>query len=169
MRPAQGQADRSTVYQDDDEAFDLWKKIAGLPEDRIVRLGDKDNFWQMGDTGPCGPCSEIFYDHGDKYWGGPPGAPEEDGDRFLEIWNLVFMQFDQARRRQRAPALPQPSIDTGMGLERIAAVMQGTNNNYETDLFKSLIDASAQHGRSRFDGDQATGEPARHRRPPARR
>src|SRR4051812_13154854 len=132
----------ATVYQDDDEAFALWKKIAGLSDDKIVRLGAKSNFWQMGDTGPCGPCSEIFYDHGDKYWGGPPGSPEEDGDRFVEIWNLVFMQYEQAADGSRSP-LPKPSIDTGAGLERVAAVMQGTNNNYEIDLFKSLI-ASAQ-------------------------
>ncbi len=132
----------ATVYQDDDEAFELWKKIAGLPEDRIVRLGAKSNFWQMGDTGPCGPCSEIFYDHGDKYWGGPPGSPEEDGDRFVEIWNLVFMQFEQAADGSRTK-LPKPSVDTGMGLERVAAVMQGTNNNYEIDLFRSLIAAAA--------------------------
>ncbi|MEQ1770634.1 MAG: alanine--tRNA ligase [Devosia sp.] len=133
----------ATVYQDDDEAFDLWKKIAGLPEDRIVRLGAKSNFWQMGDTGPCGPCSEIFYDHGDKYWGGPPGTPEEDGDRFVEIWNLVFMQFEQLADGSRTK-LPKPSVDTGSGLERVAAVMQGTNNNYEIDLFKALI-ASAMN------------------------
>ncbi|UJW86600.1 alanine--tRNA ligase [Devosia sp. SL43] len=132
----------ATVYQDDDEAFELWKKIAGLPEDKIVRLGAKSNFWQMGDTGPCGPCSEIFYDHGDKYWGGPPGSPEEDGDRFVEIWNLVFMQFEQAPDGSRTK-LPRPSVDTGMGLERVAAVMQGTNNNYEIDLFKTLIDSVA--------------------------
>jgi alanyl-tRNA synthetase len=132
----------ATIYQDDDEAFELWKKIAGLPEDRIVRLGAKSNFWQMGDTGPCGPCSEIFYDHGEKYWGGPPGTPEEDGDRFVEIWNLVFMQFEQVADGSRT-SLPKPSVDTGAGLERVAAVMQGTNNNYEIDLFKSLI-ASAQ-------------------------
>ena len=140
----------ATVYLDDDEAFDLWKKIAGLPDDKIVRLGAKSNFWQMGDTGPCGPCSEIFYDHGDKYWGGPPGSPEEDGDRFVEIWNLVFMQYEQSADGSRAP-LPKPSIDTGSGLERVAAVMQGTNNNYEIDLFKSLI-ASAQQAVG-YNGD----------------
>src|SRR6478609_1947617 len=131
----------ATIYQDDDEAFGLWKKIAGLPEDRIVRLGAKSNFWQMGDTGPCGPCSEIFYDHGDKYWGGPPGTPEEDGDRFVEIWNLVFMQFEQFADGSRT-SLPKPSIDTGMGLERLAAVLQGVHNNYDTDLFKTIIAAS---------------------------
>ena len=133
----------ATVYQDDDEAFELWKKIAGLPDEKIVRLGAKSNFWQMGDTGPCGPCSEIFYDHGEKYWGGPPGSPEEDGDRFIEIWNLVFMQYEQAADGSRT-TLPKPSVDTGMGLERIAAVLQGTNNNYEIDLFRSLIDTTAQ-------------------------
>lgn len=133
----------ATVYQDDDEAFDLWKKIAGFSDDKIVRLGAKSNFWQMGDTGPCGPCSEIFYDHGDKYWGGPPGSPEEDGDRFIEIWNLVFMQYEQAPDGSRT-RLPKPSVDTGMGLERIAAVLQGTNNNYEIDLFRTLIESTAQ-------------------------
>ena len=133
----------ATIYEDDDEAMELWKKIAGLPEDRIVRLGAKSNFWQMGDTGPCGPCSEIFYDHGDKYWGGPPGTPEEDGDRFVEIWNLVFMQFEQLPDGSRVK-LPKPSVDTGSGLERVAAVMQGTNNNYEIDLFRALIDSAAQ-------------------------
>ncbi|MBD8064312.1 alanine--tRNA ligase [Devosia sp. PTR5] len=131
-----------TVYQDDDEALELWKKIAGLSEDRIVRLGAKSNFWQMGDTGPCGPCSEIFYDHGDKIWGGPPGSPEEDGDRWIEIWNLVFMQFEQHADGSR-DGLPRPSIDTGMGLERIAAVMQGVHDNYDIDLFKALIGAAA--------------------------
>jgi len=133
----------ATIYEDDDEAFALWKKIAGLPEDRIVRLGAKSNFWQMGDTGPCGPCSEIFYDHGDKYWGGPPGSPEEDGDRFVEIWNLVFMQFEQFADGSRTK-LPKPSVDTGSGLERVAAVMQGTNNNYEIDLFRALTSATQQ-------------------------
>ena len=142
----------ATIYQDDDEAFDLWKKIAGLPDDRIVRLGAKSNFWQMGDTGPCGPCSEIFYDHGDKYWGGPPGSPEEDGDRFVEIWNLVFMQFEQFADGSRSK-LPKPSVDTGSGLERVAAVMQGTNNNYEIDLFRALI-ASAQQATG-YNGDPA--------------
>lgn len=131
----------ATVYHSDDEAFDLWRKISSLPEDRIIRIATSDNFWSMGDTGPCGPCSEIFYDHGDHIEGGPPGSPNEDGDRFVEIWNLVFMQFDQSvdgRRRE----LPRPSIDTGMGLERIAAVMQGVHNNYDTDTFKALIAAS---------------------------
>jgi len=127
-----------TVYHDDDEAFGLWRKIAGLPEERIIRIATSDNFWSMGDTGPCGPCSEIFYDHGDHIFGGPPGSPDEDGDRFVEIWNLVFMQYDQQPDGTRL-ALPRPSIDTGMGLERIAAVLQGVHDNYDTDTFKALI------------------------------
>src|ERR1700755_1423711 len=133
----------ATVYKDDDDAAALWKKVAGLPDSRIVRLGEKSNFWQMGDTGPCGPCSEIFYDHGDKVAGGPPGSPDEDGDRFIEIWNLVFMQFDQTAPGQRTP-LPKPSIDTGMGLERIAAVLQGKHDNYDIDLFVALINEIAK-------------------------
>jgi alanyl-tRNA synthetase len=132
----------ATVYVDDDEAFDLWKKIAGLPESRIIRIAGSDNFWQMGDTGPCGPCSEIFYDHGDKIWGGPPGSPEADGDRFIEIWNLVFMQYEQVAPGVRNP-LPKPSIDTGAGLERVAAVLQGKHDNYDIDLFVALIRAIA--------------------------
>ena len=127
-----------TVFHEDDDAFDLWKKIAGLPDSRIIRIATADNFWAMGDTGPCGPCSEIFYDHGDKIAGGPPGSADADGDRFIEIWNLVFMQFEQVSKDERV-SLPKPSIDTGMGLERIAAVLQGTHDNYETDLFKALI------------------------------
>ena len=130
-----------TIYEDDDEAHALWKKIAGLSDDKIVRLGAKSNFWQMGDTGPCGPCSEIFYDHGEKYWGGPPGSPEEDGDRFIEVWNLVFMQYEQHADGSRAN-LPRPSVDTGMGLERFASVLQGTNNLFETDLMLGLVDAA---------------------------
>ena len=130
-----------TVYHTDDEAFDLWKKIAGLPDDRIIRISTNDNFWSIGDTGPCGPCSEIFYDHGDHIEGGLPGSPEEDGDRFIEIWNLVFMQFEQDGSGGRTE-LPKPSIDTGMGLERIAAVMQGVHDNYDTDTFKALVAAS---------------------------
>ena len=130
-----------TVYAEDDDAFDLWKKIAGLPESRIIRIPTSDNFWAMGETGPCGPCSEIFFDHGDHIPGGPPGSPDEDDDRFIEIWNLVFMQFEQLTPDKREN-LPKPSIDTGMGLERFAAVLQGTHDNYETDLFKSLIAAS---------------------------
>ncbi|MEQ8656328.1 MAG: alanine--tRNA ligase [Hyphomicrobiales bacterium] len=130
-----------TVYADDDEAFELWSKIAGLPDEKIIRIGTSDNFWAMGDTGPCGPCSEIFYDHGDSIPGGPPGSPDEDGDRFIEIWNLVFMQFEQLDADTRV-ALPKPSIDTGMGLERLAALLQGKHDNYDTDLFQSLIAAS---------------------------
>ena len=133
----------ATVYHTDDEAFGLWKKIAGLADHRIIRIPTSDNFWSMGDTGPCGPCSEIFFDHGDHITGGPPGSPDEDGDRFVEIWNLVFMQFEQAADGSRT-ALPKPSIDTGMGLERIAAVMQGVHDNYDTDTFQSLIAASAE-------------------------
>ena len=133
----------ATVYHTDDDAFDLWRKIAGLSEDRIIRIPTSDNFWSMGDTGPCGPCSEIFYDHGDHIPGGPPGSPDEDGDRYVEIWNLVFMQFDQQADGTRRD-LPKPSIDTGMGIERIAAVMQGVHDNYDTDTFKSLIAASEQ-------------------------
>jgi len=131
----------ATVYHTDDEAFDLWKTISGLPESRIIRIPTKDNFWSMGDDGPAGPCSEIFYDHGDHIPGGPPGSPDEDGDRFVEIWNLVFMQYEQAGGEIVAD-LPKQSIDTGMGLERIAAVLQGTPDNYETDTFKALIEAS---------------------------
>ncbi|THD36571.1 MAG: alanine--tRNA ligase [Sphingomonas sp.] len=136
-------ADRltATVYHTDDQAFDLWRKISGLPEERIIRIATKDNFWAMGSDGPCGPCSEIFYDHGDHIPGGPPGGPDEDGDRFVEIWNLVFMQFLQENDVQVA-GLPKPQIDTGMGLERIAAVMQGVHDNYDTDTFKALIAAS---------------------------
>ncbi|MFO0994964.1 MAG: alanine--tRNA ligase [Hyphomicrobiales bacterium] len=130
----------TTVYSEDDQAFQLWKKIAGLPDSRIIRIPTSDNFWAMGDTGPCGPCSEIFFDHGDKIPGGPPGSPDADGDRFIEIWNLVFMQFEQVTKDERVN-LPKPSIDTGMGLERVAAVLQGTHDNYETDLFRSLIAA----------------------------
>jgi alanyl-tRNA synthetase len=131
----------ATVYHTDDEAAALWRKIAGLPDDRIIRIATKDNFWAMGDDGPCGPCSEIFFDHGDHIPGGPPGSPDEDGDRFIEIWNLVFMQFEQAAG-EIVGELPKPSIDTGMGLERIAAVMQGVHDNYDTDTFKGLIAAS---------------------------
>ncbi len=129
-----------TVYSEDEEAATLWKKIAGLSDDKIIRISTSDNFWSMGDTGPCGPCSEIFYDHGPDVWGGLPGTPEEDGDRFIEIWNLVFMQFDQAKDGSRVN-LPKPSIDTGMGLERMAAVLQDVHNNYEIDLFQNLIAA----------------------------
>src|SRR5690349_6979208 len=131
----------ATVYHTDDQAFDLWKKIAGLPESRIIRIATKDNFWAMGPDGPCGPCSEIFYDHGEHIPGGPPGSPDEDGDRFVEVWNLVFMQFEQAAG-EIVSELPKKSIDTGMGLERISAVLQGTTDNYETDTFRALIEAS---------------------------
>jgi alanyl-tRNA synthetase len=132
-----------TVYQDDDEAFALWRKIAGFDDRRIIRIASADNFWSMGDIGPCGPCSEIFYDQGEALAGGPPGSPDEDGDRFLEFWNLVFMQYEQVAPGERAP-LPRPSIDTGMGLERIAALMQGVTSNYETDLFRALTAAVAE-------------------------
>ncbi|WP_373490888.1 alanine--tRNA ligase [Parasphingorhabdus sp.] len=141
-----------TVFHTDDEAFDLWKKIAGLPDERIIRIATSDNFWSMGDTGPCGPCSEIFYDHGAHIAGGPPGSPDEDGDRFVEIWNLVFMQYDQRGEGDRVD-LPKPSIDTGMGLERVAAVMQGVHDNYEIDLFKALIAESGS-----LTGTATTGD-----------
>src|SRR6195952_5358622 len=131
------------VYIDDDQAFDLWKKIAGLPDRKIVRIAGADNFWAMGDTGPCGPCSEIFYDHGEHIPGGPPGSPDADGDRFIEIWNLVFMQFEEGPPGTRVP-LPRPSIDTGMGLERLAAILQGKHDNYDIDIFRALILASAE-------------------------
>ncbi len=131
-----------TVYHTDDEAFDLWKKIAGFSDDRIIRIPTSDNFWAMGDTGPCGPCSEIFIDRGEHIWGGPPGSPEEDGDRFLEFWNLVFMQFEQVTKEERQP-LPRPSIDTGLGLERMASILQGVDSVFETDLFRHLIEATA--------------------------
>ena len=134
----------ATVYVDDDQAFNLWKKIAGLPDSRIIRIAGSDNFWAMGDTGPCGPCSEIFYDHGDHIPGGPPGSPDAEGDRFIEIWNLVFMQYEQMADGERVD-LPKPSIDTGMGLERIAAVMQGTHDNYATDMMRALIRAVADN------------------------
>jgi alanyl-tRNA synthetase len=142
-----------TVYHDDDDAFSLWKRIAGLPESRIVRIATNDNFWAMGDTGPCGPCSEIFFDHGDKIAGGPPGSPEADGDRYIEIWNLVFMQFETLPGGERAH-LPRPSIDTGMGLERVAAVLQGKHDNYDIDLMRALIRASAEATGVDPDGPQ---------------
>ena len=143
-----------TVYSEDNQAYDLWQKIAGLPDDRIIRIATSDNFWSMGATGPCGPCSEIFYDHGDHIQGEPPGSPDEDGDRFVEIWNLVFMQFEQQDAETRVD-LPRPSIDTGMGLERISAVMQGVHDNYDTDLFKALIAASADAANVAADGEYA--------------
>jgi len=142
----------ATVYSEDDEAFGLWKKIAGFSDDRVIRIPTSANFWSMGDTGPCGPCSEIFYDHGDHIPGGPPGSPDEDGDRFVEIWNLVFMQFEQVDAQTRLN-LPRPSIDTGMGLERVTAVMQGVHDNYDIDLFRHLIAASVE-----FSGAKDRGE-----------
>src|SRR5881227_953674 len=143
-----------TVYAEDDDAARLWAKIAGLPEQKIIRIATSDNFWAMGDTGPCGPCSEIFYDHGAAIPGGPPGSPDQDGDRFIEIWNLVFMQFEQQPGGDRLP-LPRPSIDTGMGLERIAAVLQGKHDNYDIDLFRALITASAEASGVAPDGPHA--------------
>ncbi len=139
-----------TVYADDQEAFDLWKKIANLNESKIIRISTSDNFWSMGDTGPCGPCSEIFYDHGEHLFGGPPGSKNEDGDRFIEIWNLVFMQYEQISKDKRI-SLPKPSVDTGMGLERMAAVLQGTHDNYQIDLFKSLVNLSAEITKTKID------------------
>ena len=144
-----------TVYHDDDEAVALWKKIGGFSDDKIIRIATDDNFWMMGPTGPCGPSSEIFYDHGDHIWGGPPGSPEEDGDRFVEIWNLVFMQYEQFEDGTRK-ALAAQSIDTGMGIERVAALLQGTNDNYATDLVRNLIEASAQATSSDPDGPHKT-------------
>jgi alanyl-tRNA synthetase len=142
-----------TVFHDDDEAFGLWKKIAGFHDDRIIRIASSDNFWSMGDTGPCGPCSEIFFDQGPELAGGPPGSPDEDGDRFLEFWNLVFMQYEQIRPGERVP-LPRPSIDTGMGLERIAAILQGVKSNFDIDLFRTLIRASSELTGVAADGPQ---------------
>jgi alanyl-tRNA synthetase len=142
-----------TVYHEDEEAAALWRKIAGLGDDRIIRIATSDNFWSMGDTGPCGPCSEIFYDHGDHIWGGPPGSPEENGDRFVEIWNLVFMQFEQLASGERI-LLPKPSIDTGAGLERVTAVLQGVHDNYDTDLLRVLIEAAAEATSTDPDGAQ---------------
>ena len=140
-----------TVYADDEDAAALWRKIAGLPDQRIIRIGTSDNFWRMGDTGPCGPCSEIFYDHGPSIAGGPPGSPTEDGDRFIEIWNLVFMQYQEDPPGTRVP-LPRPSIDTGMGFERFVAVMQGHHNNYDIDMMRALVEASADVTRQAVDG-----------------
>ena len=144
-----------TVYHDDDEAAALWKKIAGLSESKIIRIDTNDNFWSMGDTGPCGPCSEIFIDRGDHIWGGPPGSAEQDGDRYLEFWNLVFMQFEQFGDDRPRAKLPKPSIDTGMGLERIACVMQGVDSVFETDLFRTLIAASQELTKTKAQGEQA--------------
>ncbi|NOX73665.1 MAG: alanine--tRNA ligase, partial [Alphaproteobacteria bacterium] len=140
-----------TVYHTDDEAADIWKKYAGLPDDRIIRIPTDDNFWRMGPTGPCGPCTEIFYDHGDHIPGGPPGSPDEDGDRFIEIWNLVFMQNEQFANGDLKP-LDMQSIDTGMGLERVGALLQGKHDNYDTDLMRDLIEASANVTNSDPDG-----------------
>ncbi len=140
-----------TIYHNDDEAFNIWKKVSGLPDDRIIRIATKDNFWQMGDTGPCGPCSEIFYDHGPEVWGGLPGTPEEDGDRWIEIWNLVFDQFEDLPDGSRVP-LKRPSIDTGMGLERISAILQGVHSNFDIDIFKNLIGAIANIANSDPEG-----------------
>ena len=131
-----------TVFHEDEESFKLWKKIAGLSDNKIIKIATSDNFWSMGDTGPCGPCSEIFYDHGEKLKGGPPGSPDEDGDRFIEIWNLVFMQYEQITKDKRIN-LPKPSVDTGMGLERMTAVLQGTHDNYKIDHFKKIMGASS--------------------------
>ena len=142
-----------TVYSEDEQAADLWKKIAGLSDDKIIRISTSDNFWSMGDTGPCGPCSEIFYDHGDHIPGGPPGSPDEDGDRFIEIWNLVFMQYEQISKEERVD-LPRPSIDTGMGLERVAAVLQGKHDNYDIDLMRALIEDVAARTKIDPDGSQ---------------
>ena len=155
-----------TVYYDDDEAFNLWKKISGLPEERIIRIATSDNFWAMGDTGPCGPCSEIFYDHGDHIPGGPPGSADADGDRFIEIWNLVFMQFETLPGGERVN-LPRPSIDTGMGLERIAAVLQGVHDNYDIDLFRAL-DPRQRRSHRRRSRRAAARLASGHRRPSAR-
>src|SRR5690606_31652745 len=139
-----------TVYEEDDEAYEIWNKQIGVPAERIVRIGDNkgaryasDNFWMMGDTGPCGPCTEIFYDHGPEVSGGPPGSPDEDGDRYIEIWNNVFMQYNRDEQGVMHP-LPKPSVDTGMGLERIAAVLQGVHSNYDIDLFRNLVAAAAR-------------------------
>ena len=143
-----------TVYHDDDEAANIWKKVTGFSDDKIIRIPTSDNFWMMGDTGPCGPCSEIFYDHGDKIWGGPPGSAEQDGDRFIEIWNLVFMQYEQLEDGARVK-LPKPSIDTGMGFERLTSILQGKHNNYDIDLFRAIIEQSADFTHTDPDGAQA--------------
>ena len=132
-----------TVYHTDDEAYDIWHKKVGVPENRIIKIATNDNFWSMGDTGPCGPCTEIFYDHGEKYWGDLPGTPDEDGDRFIEIWNIVFMQFDKQEDGEMKP-LPKTGVDTGCGLERLTALMQGLNNNYDMDLMQSIIQSASK-------------------------
>jgi alanyl-tRNA synthetase len=140
-----------TVYAEDEDAAGFWRKVAGLPDERIIRIATSDNFWRMGDTGPCGPCSEIFYDHGPGIPGGPPGSADENGDRFVEIWNLVFMQYEEGPPGVRAP-LPRPSIDTGMGLERFAAILQGKHDNYDTDTMRALILARAEATGTDADG-----------------
>ena len=143
-----------TVFSEDEEAAGYWRKITGFSNSKIIRIPTSDNFWAMGDTGPCGPCSEIFFDHGEDIPGGPPGSPDQDGDRFIEIWNLVFMQYEQLTKDERVN-LPKPSIDTGMGLERIAAVLQGKHNNYDIDLFRALIEAVAHETGVDPDGPQS--------------
>ena len=143
-----------TIFEEDDEAADIWLNDIGVPESRFARIGAADNFWSMGDTGPCGPCSEIFYDHGPDVPGGPPGTPEEEGDRFVEIWNLVFMQYNRDENGKLTP-LPKPSVDTGMGLERVAAVMQGVHSNYDIDLFQSLINAAGKITGQEYGADSA--------------
>ena len=148
-----------TVFSEDDDAAEIWRKVAGCRDERIIRIATSDNFWRMGDTGPCGPCSEIFYDHGPAIPGGPPGSPDEDGDRFVEIWNLVFMQFEEGPPGTRVP-LPRPSIDTGMGLERLAAILQGKHDNYDIDIFRALILASAEATGQDPDGPHQ-GQPSR--------
>jgi alanyl-tRNA synthetase len=162
-----------TVYAEDDEAYDIWNKVVGVPAERIVRIGDNkggrymsDNFWMMGDTGPCGPCTEIFYDHGPDVAGGPPGSPDEDGDRYIEIWNNVFMQFNRTEDGVMHP-LPKPSVDTGMGLERLAAVLQHVHSNYEIDLFAHLLASGQGRGGGRWRASTSTREPQPegHRRP----
>ncbi len=155
-----------TVYAEDEDAANYWKKIAGLPDQKIIRIASSDNFWAMGDTGPCGPCSEIFYDHGPHLAGGPPGSPDQDGDRFIEIWNLVFMQFEQLAPDKRVN-LPKPSIDTGMGLERIAAVLQGKHDNYDIDLMRRA-DHGIGRSLERAGGWRPCGVASRHRRSSAR-
>ncbi|MBV8092637.1 MAG: alanine--tRNA ligase, partial [Acetobacteraceae bacterium] len=145
-----------TVFSEDDVAAKLWRDVSGLPNEKIIRIPTADNFWRMGDTGPCGPCSEIFFDHGPSVPGGPPGSPDEDGDRFVEIWNLVFMQFDENPPGTRTP-LPRPSIDTGMGLERLAAVLQGKHDDYDIDIFRALILASAEATGQDPDGPHKVG------------
>ena len=147
------------MFSEDDEAHALWKKIAGIPDSRIIRIPTSDNFWSMGDTGPCGPCSEIFYDHGDKIWGGPPGSAEADGDRFIEIWNLVFMQHELSAVRSKtdfdiAGDLPKKNIDTGMGLERIASVLQGVDNLYEIDTTRGILDRACELSGARYGANE---------------